>query len=84
MSQRYSYQVSESAQADRKFCATWPEAQALAKQLSNDQPHAVYIDVYDGNTEELANFWYTVTKGVLQKHGNFAKKGIAGYGRSGK
>lgn len=77
MSKDYQYQVSESAKAERKEFTAWPDALKLAKELSMKQAHPVYIEVIEADTEQLADFWYTVTKGRIDKHGNFARKGIA-------
>ena len=68
MSNRLEYQVSESAKADRKYFTNYRDALALAKTLSKRQSWPVFIDVYDNSTGELADYWYTVTKGKLVKH----------------
>ncbi len=69
---RYEYQVSESTKADRKYFNNHRDAVALAKTLSMRQTFPVFVDVYDNNAGELTNFWYTITRGKLQKHGNEA------------
>lgn len=70
---RYEYQVSESAQADRKRFTSPEEALQTARQLSRKQPHPVYIDVYDLWKEELADRWFTIKKGRMLKHYGFGK-----------
>lgn len=68
----YEYQVSESAKADRRYFSNYHDAVALARKLSKAQSSSIFIDVHDNNVGELANFWYTVTNGVLTKHGKEA------------
>lgn len=67
---RYEYQVSESAKADRKYFNNFRDALRLAKVLSMRQNWPVFIDVYNNDAGELANFWYTVTRGKLVKQGD--------------
>lgn len=65
---RYEYQVSESAQADRKYFTDPKEALRVARKLAAIQPHHVYIDVYDLWMEQMADVWYTVKGSKLRKH----------------
>ena len=64
----YEYQVSESANADRQYFTDFKEAMLEARLLSKRQKEPVYVDVYDVDEEDMADFYYTVTDGNRETH----------------
>lgn len=64
----YEYQVSESSNADRQYFDDFKEAMLEARLLSKKQDEPVYVDVYDVEEEDMADFYYTVTNGKREKH----------------
>lgn len=64
----YRYEVSVSERSEVLHFRTMHEAWPVARDLSNKQYQPVKIEVYDCVTEEYAHFWYTVTKGIREKH----------------
>ena len=60
------WQVSVSDTADRIYFDKWNDAVKEARRLSKLQEEPVAIDYHD--SEELADFYYTVTNGKLVKH----------------
>lgn len=73
---KYEYQVSQNAQSDRKYFSNCRDALAEASRLSMKQSTPVRVDVRNFFTDQDLPFWYTVTRGVVAKHGVFAKKGV--------
>jgi hypothetical protein len=61
------YQVSASVREARHHFASFADAEKYARSRSCRQPHPVYIEIYDVNTQEYTPTWYTMTRGKLER-----------------